>query len=85
MKKNKIHLTNYCSLFTGYIQTIICSTQDIILTCIQRLNTMVSIGIGAAPAVKQDIDQIIMYLNDTIDCRDNRLSTVFQEITVGNL
>lgn len=69
-----------CSL--ANVQTIIGSTQDI-LSCIQSEDsTIVSIGIGAAPAVKQDIDQLIMYLNDTVDCSDlKKLSKVFQEIT----
>jgi hypothetical protein len=69
-----------CSL--ANLQTLIGSTQDI-LSCIQAEDsTMVSIGIGAAPAVKQGIDQLIMYLNDAVDCSHlKELSKVFQEIT----
>lgn len=69
-----------CSL--ANLQTLVSSTQDI-LNCIQAEDSaMVSIGIGAAPAVKQNIDQLIMYLNDTVDCSDlKELSKIFQKIT----
>jgi hypothetical protein len=70
-----------CSL--ANLQTLIASTQDV-LSCIQAEDpTSVSIGTGAAPAIKQGIDQLIGYLDTAgVDCLSLKgLAESFQEIT----
>lgn len=70
-----------CSL--ANLQTLIASTQDV-LNCIQAEDpTRISIGIGAAPAIKQGIDQLIGHLDTAgIDCYSlKRLAEDFQKIT----
>lgn len=70
-----------CSL--ANLQTLIASTQDV-LSCLRAgEQSRVSIAIGAAPAIKQGIDQLIGYLDATgIDCSTLKgLSLGFQEIT----
>ena len=70
-----------CSL--ANLQTLIASTQDV-LSCLRAgEQSRVSIAIGAAPAVKQGIDQLIGSLDAAgIDCSPLKgLSLSFQEIT----
>jgi len=70
-----------CSL--ANIQTLIASTGDV-LKCLQAGDqSNVMIGIGAAPAVKQEIDQLIVYLDAAGVACDSlkKLARPFQEIT----
>lgn len=70
-----------CSL--ANLQTLIASTGDV-LHCLQAgEQSKVLIGIGAAPALKQKIDQLIIYLDAAGVACDSlkRLAGPFQEIT----
>ncbi len=73
--------TAACSLTN--IQTIISSAEDV-LKCLKAADaSVVSIGVGASPAIKQNIDQYIGYLDEaSVDCTQLKaLAPEFQEIT----
>jgi uncharacterized UPF0146 family protein len=70
-----------CSL--ANLQMLIASTRDVLACLLSREESRVSIGVGATPAIKGKIDQLVVYLEAAgVGC--NRLKDLaqgFKEIT----
>lgn len=70
-----------CSLAS--LQTLIASTQDVLWCLKSGEESRVIIGVGSTPAIKQGIDQLIVYLDAAgVGCDHLKgLARGFQEIT----
>lgn len=68
--------------FFSNIQLLISSTEDVLQCLNSTDNSIESIGVGASPAIKQQLDQLITYLDAAhVNCNSLKLLVPrFQEI-----